>query len=59
MRKHPPISSETEIKIVEYFKTNNDNKTITIAKVFGVQTHQVEKIINDYLKPKIKDLKIY
>ncbi len=59
MRKHPKISTETEIKIIEYFKKNDDNRCPHIAKVFGVQTHQVEHIINEYLKPKINNLKIY
>jgi hypothetical protein len=59
MRKHPKISAETEIKIIEYFKKNDDNRSIHIAKVFGVQVHQTEKIINDFLKPKINNLKIY
>lgn len=59
MRKHPKISTETKIKIIEYFKKNEDNRIPQIAKVFGVQTHQVEHIINEYLKPKIKSLKIY
>ena len=59
MRKHPKISQENEIKILEYFKKNDDNRSTHIAKVFGVQVHQVESIINEFLKPKIKSLKIY
>ena len=59
MKKHPPILKETEIAIVEYFKKNNDNRSPQIAKIFGVQVHQVEKIINNYLKLKITYTKIY
>jgi hypothetical protein len=52
MRKHPPVEREKELKIIEFFKTQHDNRTIVIAEKFDVQIHQVEKIINDFLKPK-------
>jgi hypothetical protein len=51
MKKHPPVPPEKELEIIEFFKTQRDNRTNTIASAFEVQPHQVEKIINDFLKP--------
>ena len=56
-RIYPEIPEETKIKIIEFFKNNDDNRTVYIATIFGVKTHQVDKIINDYLSPKTKSLK--
>jgi len=52
MRKHPPVPQETKNKIIEFFQKENDNRSTVIAEKFDVKIHQVEKILNDYLKPK-------
>ena len=50
MRKYPEIQKEKELEIIEFFKTQKDNRGKIIALHFGVQTQQVEKILNEYLK---------
>lgn len=42
-----------EYSIIEYFKTEKDNRTAVIAKHFEIETHIVSRVINDYLKSKI------
>lgn len=50
-KRHPPVPQETKTKIIEFFKKENDNRSIVIAEKFNVKIHQVEKILNDFLKP--------
>jgi predicted transcriptional regulator len=39
-----------ELKIIEYFLNNKENKTENIAKHFKISNHKASRIINDFLK---------
>jgi DNA-directed RNA polymerase specialized sigma subunit len=45
-RKPVFISGEKEKEILEYFKSNHDNRTSVVAKHFEVSEHQVSRIID-------------
>ena len=55
MPRNPPvIPIETQLKIIEYWRLNKDNRTAIIAAHFNCALHHVDAIINKHLKTKIR-----
>ena len=57
IRKPVFITGDMEKDILEYFKTNKDNRMTVVAGHFGVSTHQVSRIVDVDIDN--KRLKIY
>lgn len=54
MRKYPEVTQQQRIEIIEYWKSNKDNRTEVLALKFNLKIHQVDEVINRYLKEKTK-----
>ncbi len=55
MRKYPEVTQQQRIEIIEYWKSNKDNSTEVLALKFNLKRHQVDEVINSYLKEKTKN----
>jgi len=49
-------TKDQDEKIIMLFKTNNDNRVITIAKKMNINYSYVNKVLDSYLSKKTKHI---
>lgn len=53
---HPPLTKEQTSAIIDAFKHDLDNRTKVLAGKFNVPLHQINDVINRYLRLQLKKI---
>jgi len=49
--KAPKLTYEKQQEIFEYWKSHKENNVSRLSEVFGISKHQINKVIDNFLKP--------